>query len=199
MLYLRKIEEKQWNGKILYDSVSISDLKTLDNDISVWKDDGTPGLCIKLALAFSLTTGRIVDLWCVDIPDKDLKRFSFHSAPSSTPYIPMRSLHTNIVIPTLYEMGDLAEIIHNIIAKSAQIYVSEQEIKECFYDAILADEIEIDFNEKKLRSFRRSLADIEKIKGYIDFSVLKNVKEVVNDKKTCPTCKGQGFIKTHNP
>ena len=44
MLYLRKIDEDQWKDKILHDAVSISDLKTSDNDISVWKDDGTPGL-----------------------------------------------------------------------------------------------------------------------------------------------------------
>lgn len=41
MYYLRKIEEGQWVERQLHDAVSISDLRTLDNDISVWKDDGS--------------------------------------------------------------------------------------------------------------------------------------------------------------
>lgn len=194
MFYLRKIEESQWYGKQLLDSVSVSDLRTADNDISVWQDDGSPGLFLKLALAFTLTTGRISDMWCVNIPDNKLTKYSFHPQPSSTPYLPMQVLHTNIVIPTLYEMGDLAEIIFNLIQNNKQIYVTEQELKECFYNAIAADEVLIDFNDRRYRSFRKPLADIEKTKGNIDFSKLKNAKEVVK-RKTCPTCKGQGYIK----
>ena len=195
MLYLRKIDEDQWKDKILHDAVSISDLKTSDNDISVWKDDGTPGLINKLALAYSLTTGRITDLWCVDIPDNLLAGFSFNPAPSSTIFSSMQSLHTNIVVPTLYEMGELAEIIYNLIKEGKQIYISEQELKECFYNAIKADEILIDFNDKRFRQFRKPLAEIEKEKGKIDFSRLHNAKEVENNRVSCPTCKGKGFIK----
>lgn len=195
MLYLRKIEEPQWKNKKLHDAVSISDLKTTDNDISVWKDDGTPGLINKLALAFSLTTGRITDLWCVDIPDNLLVKFSFNPVPSSTIYSSMQNLHTNIVVPTLYEMGNLAEIIYNLIKEGKQIYISEQELKECFYNAIIADEISIDFNDKRFRSFRKPLSEIEKIKGKINFSTLHNAREVINDRVSCPTCKGKGFIK----
>lgn len=195
MLYLRKIEESLWFGKELHDSISISDLKTTDNDISVWKDDGTPELITKLALTFSLTMGRITDLWCVDIPDNLLEKFSFHPVPSSTIYTSMQNLHTNIVVPTLYEMGDLAEIIYNLIKEGNQIYISEYELKECFYNAIIADEITIDFNDKRFRSFRKPLAEIEKVKGKIDFSKINNAKEVINNNVTCPTCKGKGVIK----
>lgn len=197
MLYLRKIEEVQWKDKMLHDAVSISDLKTNDNDISVWKDDGTPGLINKLALAFSLTTGRIKDLWCVDIPDNLLGGFCFHSASSSTIYTSMQSLHTNIVVSTLHQMGELAEIIYNLIKDRKQIYISEQELKECFYNAIMADEITIDFNDKRFRQFRKPLAEIEKVKGKIDFSTLRNAKEVENNRVPCPKCKGTGFLKKH--
>lgn len=182
MYYLRKIEESQWRGKVLHDAVSISDLRTKDNDISVWENDGTHESINKLALAFSLTTGRIQDLWCVNIPEDSLDGFKFHPAPSSTPYITMKNSHTNIVIPTLYEMGDLAEIIYNMIVKRNLLYIAEQDIKNCFYDAVLSDEMSLDFNEKRYRQFRKPLEDIEKDKGAIDFSKLKNVKEVINYK-----------------
>lgn len=160
----------------------ISDLRTLDNDISVWKDDGNVEV-VKLALAFSLCTKNIKDLWCVKIPDKALGNFKFHHAPSSTPYLQCRSLHTNIVIPTLYEMGDLAEIIHQLIKDCKQIYVSEQEQKECFYEAIKADEIEMDFNDRRNQNFRKALSEMETIYGEIDFSQLHNTKDTKKKNK----------------
>ena len=61
MYYIRKIEEGQWVDRQLHDAVSISDLRTLDNDISVWKDDGSVDV-IKLALAFSLCTKNITSV-----------------------------------------------------------------------------------------------------------------------------------------
>ena len=64
------------------------------------------------------------------IPDKALDKFKFHYAPSSTPYLQCRSLHTNIVVPTLYEMGDLAEIIHQLIKNGEQIYTFLNENKK---------------------------------------------------------------------
>lgn len=182
MYYLRKIEEGQWFGKQLHDAVSISDLRTLDNDISVWKDEGNVGV-IKLALAFSLCTKNIKDIWCVEIPDDTLSNFKFHQLPSGTPLLSCRSLHTNIIIPTLHEMGDLAEIIHKLIKDDKQIYVSEQEQKECFYNAIKADEIEMDFNDWRYQKFRKALSEMEEIYGQIDFSQLQNAKDLKKKKK----------------
>ena len=117
------------------------------------------------------------------IPDKALDKFKFHYAPSSTPYLQCRSLHTNIVVPTLYEMGDLAEIIHQLIKNGEQIYISEQEQKECFYNAVKADEIEMDFNDWKNQNFRKALTEMEGIYGQIDFSQLQNAKDSKKKKK----------------
>ena len=99
------------------------------------------------------------------------------------PYLQCRSLHTNIVVPTLYEMGDLAEIIHQLIKNGEQIYISEQEQKECFYNAVKADEIEMDFNDWKNQNFRKALAEMEGIYGQIDFSQLQNAKDSKKKKK----------------
>ena len=104
-----------------------------------------------------------------------------------------------VVESTDFRMDELSEQPEEIMydeVKSQKIqYVSEQELKELFYKAILADEINIDFNDKRYRNFRKPLADIERQKGPIDFSKLANVKDVIQDDKVkCPTCKGQGKI-----
>lgn len=197
MYYIRKIERLKWDGRGLHESVSIGDLKTDDNDISVWADDNTPDECKRLALAFVLTTPKICDLFCIRIPDTELsqKRLNVEQRPSGTPYLKQQSKHYNIKVPTLYELGDLAEIMYNEVASQNIEYISEQELKEFFYSAVLADEIKIDFNDKKYRNFRKPLADIEKQKGSIDFSRLVNAKDITPDSKvTCPSCKGQGKI-----
>lgn len=198
MYYIRKVEKTKWDDKILHDSVSISDLSTDDNDISVWMDDDSKDRYKHLLLAFVLTTGKIRDLYYVRIPDVDVskKGFGFNLVPSTTPYINMRSMHTNIVIPTLYELGDLAEIIYDITSAGNQQYIAEQDLKELFYDAVKNDLIEIDFNNKKYQGFRKPLREIEKQKGVIDFSKLKNCKEIVpSDTEKCPICKGTGRVK----
>ena len=198
MYYIRKVEKTKWDGKILHDSVSISDLSTDDNDISVWMDDNSPNKYKHLLLAFVLTTGKIRDLYYVRIPDVDVskKGLGFNLVPSTTPYINMRSMHTNIVIPTLYELGDLAEIIYDITSAGNQQYIAEQDLKELFYDAVKNDLIEIDFNNKKYQGFRKPLREIEKQKGDIDFSKLKNCKEIMpSNTEKCPTCKGTGRVR----
>ena len=132
----------------------------------------------------------------INIPDKELERkgFKFHEEQSSTPYLPMREFHTNIIIPTLYELGDLAEIIYNLIQSGECKYITEQEIKEAFYKAIKADEIIIDFNNRKFRSLRKPLKEMENEMEPIDFSELQNVKDINKRRKVCPKCNGSGFV-----
>ena len=198
MYYIRKVEKAKWDGKILHDSISISDLSTIDNDISVWMDDDSKDRYKHLLLAFVLTTGKIRDLYYVRIPDVYVckKGFEFHLVPSTTPYTNMQSLHTNIVVPTLHELGDLAEIIHDITSAGNQQYIAEQDLKELFYEAVKKDLIEIDFNDKKYQGFRKPLREIERQQGEIDFTKLKNCKEIIpSDTEKCPTCKGTGRVK----
>jgi hypothetical protein len=179
MYYVRKIEEKSWNKRALLDAVSISDLCTKDNDISVWIDDGSANRYQELCLAYMLTRSEIKDMWCVRIPDSEIleQKLTFHQVPSSTSYLPMRDLHTNIVVPTLYELGYLAEIIYELIKNGQAQYVTEQELKDLFYDAVKADKVEIDFNDTKFKKLRKTLSEMETINGEIDFSLLHKVKD----------------------
>lgn len=197
MYYIRKVERTKWDGRDLHESVSIGDISTDDNDISVWADNNSKDEYKKLSLAFALTTGKICDLYCIRIPDQALKdkKLKIEYKASGTPYLTQQGKHVNIKVPTLYELGDLAEIMYDEVKSQKIQYVSEQELKELFYKAILADEINIDFNDKRYRNFRKPLADIERQKGSIDFSKLANVRDVIQDDKVkCPTCNGQGKI-----
>lgn len=197
MYYIRKVERTKWDGLALHDSVSIGDISTDDNDISVWEDDNSKDEYKKLSLAFALTTGKICDLYCIRIPEQALKnkKLEMEYKASGTPYFTKQTKHVNIKVPTLYELGDLAEIMYDEVESQKMEYISEQELKELFYYAIKADEIKIDFNDKRYRNFRKSLADIENQKGAIDFSILTNAKDVMPDNRVkCPTCYGQGKI-----
>lgn len=197
MYYIRKVDRTKWAGRELHDSVSLGDISTNNNDISVWADDNSKDEYKKLSLAFALTTGKICDLYCIRIPDQALKekKLKTEYKASGTPYYTQRAKHVNIKVPTIYELGDLAEIMYDEAKLQKIKYISEQELKELFYAAVLADEIEIDFNDKKYKNFRKPLAEIESQKGSIDFSKLSKVKDVKQDDKVkCPTCKGQGKI-----
>lgn len=198
MYYIRKIDQSLWKDKQALDAVSISDLSTKDNDISVWIDDDTPNEYIRLALAFILQTPKMGDLFILRIPGDMIKAkgLDFNIIPSGTPYVPKRSLHTNICVPTLYELGDFADIMHTLVEQDKMVYVSEQELKEAFYQAVKNNEIEIDFNDKRYRPFRKPLREIEtQKKSPIDFSVSDKAKDVIPDpRKTCPVCKGQGKL-----
>ena len=77
----------------------------------------------------------------------------------------------------------MAEIIHQLIKNGEQIYISEREQKECFYNAVKADEIEMDFNDWKNQNFRKALVEMEGIYGQIDFSQLQNAKDSKKKKK----------------
>lgn len=67
--------------------------------------------------------------------------------------------------------------------EAIECLLSEQEQKECFYNAVKADEIEMDFNDWKNQNFRKALAEMESIYGQINFSLLQNAKDSKKKKK----------------
>lgn len=67
MLLFRKIDETRWFGRNSLESLSVTELNTKDNELSVWMDDSKV-MAIDLALAFALTQKTIKDMWFVKIP-----------------------------------------------------------------------------------------------------------------------------------
>ena len=142
-----------------------------------------------------METGQIRGMYCLRIPDDKVKEMELELNPvsSKTPYIPMRDYHTNIVVKDLLQIGKLATIMHELIENGQQVDVSETELKECFYDAIKADEIEMNFDKSKNREYRKIISEYEAKKNEkVDFSKLKNVKDI--SRFDCPLCNGSRFV-----
>ena len=186
MLLFRKIDHTRWFGKEYWESLSVTELNTKDNELSVWMDYRKV-LDIDLALAYSLTQGTIKEVWCVVIPKERLDScgIKLRQEDSSTCFERMRPFHTNIVVPTLIELGELAGIIHELVQEPMANcrYYSETDLKNRFYEAVKHDLISIDFNDKKNQQKWQILLEREKVLGSIDFSQLKKAIPMANKKK----------------
>lgn len=179
MLLFRRIDNTRWFGKKYWESLSVTELSTKDNELSVWMDDKKVK-AIDLALAYALTQGNIKEVWCVKIPKERLDAcgLQLRQENSTTCYKRMQSYHTNILVPTLIELGDLAGIIHNLVQEPEVncCFFTETDLKNRFYEMVKHDFIEIDFNDKKNQQKWQIIEEREKSLGKIDFGQLTNVK-----------------------
>jgi hypothetical protein len=178
MLLFRKIDENKWFGKQELETISISDLFNKDNELSVWM--GINGATeLDLALAFALTGKSIKGVYWVKIPDGEIeaKGLELRQEDSITPFVSLRSNHTNIKVPTLYELGAIAEIIHQQVQEPDTNckFVSETELNDRFYDAVKEGLIEIDFSDKYHKGKWDTIRMLEKQKGKIDYSQIQTV------------------------
>ena len=179
MQYIRKIESEKWVGKSTLAIASACDVAVGNGEVSVWMNDqSAPEKPLHLILAYLLTRNQIKDVWYVPITDTLLneQNLNLRQEDSTTPYIAMQKAHTNILTPTWYELGYLVEIMCKQVNSGEQVYITEQELKECFYQLIKEDKIEIDLTritpskKDKMKSLREAFEDIEKLKGEVDFS-----------------------------
>lgn len=179
MQYIRKIDSGKWFDKPTLDIASACDVAVENGEVSVWiNDQSAPEKPLHLILAYLLTRNQIKDVWYVPITDTLLneQRFNLRQENSSTPYIAMQEAHTNILTPTWFELGYLVEIIGEQVKRGEQVYITEQELKECFYQLIKEDKIEIDLTKitpskkDKMKSLREAFEDMENLQGKVDFS-----------------------------
>lgn len=179
MQYIRKIESEKWVDKLTLDIASACDVAAENGEVSVWiNDQSAPEKPLHLILAYLLTRKQIKDVWYVPITDTILnkQKLNLRQEDSPTPYIGMQKAHTNILTPTWYELGFLVEIMGEQVKSGKQVYVAEQELKECFYELVKDDKIEIDLTKispskkDKMKYLREAFEDVEKLKGEVDFS-----------------------------
>lgn len=172
MCYIRIIDWEKWNNKQPLDVSSICDIIAEDGEASVWMDDESQDRLLDLLLAYSLTLGKARDLYYVKIPDEiaNAKGLMFRPEDSVTPFVEMRSLHTNVKTPTLYELGYLAEAIYESINVGNCDYITEVEISDRYFEMLKADKLEINLSEKKYGKWKALYQTIAHEKGKIDFS-----------------------------
>ncbi len=186
MLLFRKIDETRWFEKGPLESLSVTELNTKDNELSVWMDFKKV-YDMDLALAFTLTQKCFQNIWCVKIPDEELTKrgLKLRQENSKTCYESIRPFHTNIVVPTIRELGELASLIHELVQdphKNCR-YFSVTDLKIHYYRMVKSDLITINYNERDNKGKWDTLMEVQKKLGKIDFSKLKNVKPLEAKKK----------------
>ncbi len=186
MLLFRKIDETRWFDRQPLESLSVTELSTKDNELSVWMDFRKV-YDMDLALAFILTQNCFNDIWCVKIPEERLqeKGLVLRQQDSSTCYEKMRPYHNNIVVPTIWELGELSQIIHDLVQNPQTNcrYFPVNDLKAHYYRILKQDLITIDFNMRTNKGKWDVLKEMEKRFGPVDFSQLNNVVPFVEKKK----------------
>lgn len=185
MLLFRKIDETRWFGKRPLESLSVTELNTKDNELSVWMDYRKV-YDMDLALAFILTQSCFSDVWCVKIPEERLKEkgIALRQENSRTCFVRMQPFHTNILVPTISELGSLSEIIHDLV-QNPEIncrYFPVNDLKAHYYAILRQDLITIDFNMQTNKGKWDVLKEMEKKFGRVDFSQLKKAVPLINKK-----------------
>lgn len=161
MYYIRVIDSDKWEGKSQYDIASIDDIVSSDGEVSVWMDDSSHPL-EDLLLAYLMTRKQIKDVCCVKIPEEYVckRKIKQRQEDSSTPYVSIGNLHTNLLIPTLFELGDVAESIYEALENGYAEYVPEQDLKERLYELINAGEIKVDLTDKDYKRIKNAYNEI---------------------------------------
>ena len=166
MLLFRKIDETRWFNKKPLESVSVTELNTLDNELSVWMQDGKVNE-LDLGLAFILTQRCFKDIWCVKIPD---------AALASTG-LQLRQENTNVMVPTIKELSVFAFLLHDLIQdtyNNCRLF-TETELKIHFYNVLVKNDIEIDFSIRTNQEKWNAIKEMQQTLGPIDFAKLNKV------------------------
>ena len=155
MEFARKIKEEAWlMGQTAEDADSISDLGTIEHQLSVWKvnDAKNSAELNDVALALAMSRSKIEEFYMVLI---DIDEFNgqypntaINLSPEkgSTQYIAMVDKHINLVIPKLWNQYNLSKYIHEKISRGKEnyYYYSYDDIVTLFKDAFKRGRINAD-------------------------------------------------------
>ena len=145
MYYLRKISEQTWFVKPALDSDAISELSTIDHDLSVWKFSGNSinsEEIDNLALALAMTRSKIEELYIVKIDlSKIQKKYKWtvalHEELGLSYFDRMNDKHTNLILEDFWHQGFLAEFIKKEIeCVNNYVYYDVPTLEELLYKAV---------------------------------------------------------------
>lgn len=161
MVYAREIDSISWKNKPSLDAVSVSDLQTKDNEISVWEVDTEPSNIDDVALAVMMRRDRVCEVNMVLMDSVVLATdysIQMHQTPGNSIYTKMNGKHNNFVVPTFWEMGYLTEYIQREVKSdlSGAIYYSEPRMKILLRNAYNGGRIKADEIKEK-RILKREL------------------------------------------
>lgn len=158
MLYLRKIDIDAWADKGPEDSDSITDLKTSNHELSVWKLKDLASLnSIVLALAMTMSKPISFTAVLIDPDDMNTKQGwspEIKDQPGSTIFSSMINEHKNFIVENLEHLSLLSTYIHNIINNRQSdkiININEIQINQLLEEQIKSgvfSETNIDVSDK---------------------------------------------------
>ncbi len=157
MYFLRRIKPENWEGKENLDAVSVSDLATDDNDISVWQINDMDEL-EEVGLTIAMTKNSIKDVNVVILDGNKLKELGLvvTDQRGTSRFAEKNDSHKNISVPSFWEIGYLSEYIYNQLKDEHNFhYFAEEELKETLYKVAKEGNMDYNFmsdkNENKLR------------------------------------------------
>lgn len=164
MLFVREIDMNKWLKRAQLDSVSVSDLQTSDNDISVWEVHPSLSDIDDIALAVMMRRDRVQEITIVYLDSNELAQkynISMHRLAGNSHFAAMNSKHSNFVIPTFWEMGFLTEYIQEKLKnpKNNTKYYSEITMKQLLLAAYNAKRI-LDAVIKQNGKFKAALKSL---------------------------------------
>lgn len=131
MEFARKIKEEAWlMGQTAEDADSISDLGTIEHQLSVWKvsDERDSAELNDVALALAMSRSKIEEFYMVLIDIDEFNRqypdtaINLSSEKGATQYVAMIDKHINFVIPQIWNQYNLSKYIHDKINKGKENY-----------------------------------------------------------------------------
>ena len=174
MVFLRKIAEGGWFGKSSLDSDSISDLGTINHELSVWKVSNKNDISHvdDIALAMALTRTKIEEMYLIFldlniIEQKHKWKISLKDQAGDTRYTIMQNEHVNLILTSFWEQGFLAEYICDIVKSNSKdiIYYAVPKLEKLAYDAVFNKKLTLDDIEKT--QWKKRVKELEKIYGAI--------------------------------
>lgn len=151
MLYVRKIKESAWFfGQKVLDSDSVSDLGTVDHELSVWQVANDKSNLDKIVLALALTRDDTSGIYIVFIDYSDfISKYKCNilvaQQDGNTAFTNKKGEHRNFILESFWEQGYLAEYIHGLLLEEVNYeYYDEPRLLEILADAIKNGEITID-------------------------------------------------------
>ena len=163
MIFVREIDRNKWLNRAQLDSVSVSDLQTSDNDISVWEVQPNLSDIDDVALAVMMRRDRVQEITMVYLDSNELAQkyhIVMHKLVGNSHYAAMNHKHSNFVLPTFWEMGYLTEYIQEKLKNPNNTkYYSEITMKHLLLSAYQGNKIPEDVIRKN-RKFKQALQSL---------------------------------------
>lgn len=175
MVFIRKINEDSWFGKEALDSDSISELSTMNHELSVWKvDDLSDESKINdIALALALSRDSVDEFFVVFIDSDKINaeynwNVDIHEEDGMTGFDEMKGGHANFVLLDFWQIGYLAEHIHHLIGDTAAYkFYDVTSLVDLLDDAVKNGRIDRCVLKQRYGKWNKKLKELEEIRASI--------------------------------